>query len=683
MFRPYVRRSLAQETKSLPHSSTLYRNPPIANLMLHDSEAEQAYLDRSGMVSAPLMFQRHLNNNQPRVALQTDGLAMAKRNHLEASTALGFGLDPTKVGEPVVAGAQAGPQVAVSQTAGDSASKRSLKRIKTHANALRQQALIPLINRCLDFLRQDNYAKSTELALEVLDKDERNGLGWYLLAISKEKTGDLVNALKCYESAFQLLDDPEMVASDLGRLAYRMNMKEIAEQLFRLCLAKDPTSNEVANNLACILRDGQRYDEAVDVLKSALHVHREDPLLWNTLGTVLSEQGEVASSKLFYEEALRNDPTFAKARYNLGNAHHILGDLDAALEACDEAMTGKISLDEQAMMRMSRSTMLMCLGKVGEGWDEYEVRLDANFADVLHFYIDRPKWTPEMDVRGKSILVIGEQGLGDEVLFGNLLPDLIEDIGPTGKLTLAVEERLVGLFQQSFPSIEVGAHLTFRYEHRVVRAANFVEDPSTIDAWAPLASLLRKYRRSVDAFPKKRNFLTADPERIAYWTDQLKSAPPGPKVGILWKSLRMDGSRLRSFSPFEQWRSVLETPGITFVNMQYGETEAEIAQAKAEYGIDIWQPPGINLKDDLADVGALACALDLTLGFSNATTNIAAACGAPVWIISIPGTWTRLGTDSLPWYPHVRVFTPDAFRDWQPVMEKISTALTQTFVSPA
>lgn len=143
----------------------------------------------------------------------------------------------------------------------------------------------------------------------------------------------------------------------------------------------------------------------------------------------------------------------------------------------------------------------------------------------------------------------------------------------------------------------------------------------------------------------------------------------------------MDGSRLRSFSPFKQWRSVLETPGITFVNMQYGETQAEIAQAKADYGIDIWQPPGINLKDDLADVGALACALDLTLGFSNATTNIAAACGAPVWIISIPGAWTRLGTDALPWYPQVRVFSPAAFRDWQPVMEKISYALTETFIS--
>jgi tetratricopeptide (TPR) repeat protein len=627
------------------------------------------------------MFQRHLKFDQPKMALQTDGPAMAKRNQLHASTAFGLRLDPAKMGEQIVTSARAAPQVAASQTAGDSASKRSLKRIKSHADTLRHQSLIPLINRSLDFLKRDNYAKSTELALEVLDKDERNGLAWYLLAISKEKTGDLISALKCYESAFQLLDDPEMVASDLGRLAYRMNMKQIAEQLFRLCLVKDPTSNEIANNLACILRDAQRYDEAVDVLKSSLNVHPEDPLLWNTLGTVLSEQGEVASSKLFYEEALRSDPNFAKARYNLGNAHHILGDLDAALEACNAAMTGKISLDEHAMMQVSHSTMLMCLGKVGEGWDAYEARFDPNFADVLHFFIDRPKWTPEMDVRGKSILVIGEQGLGDEVLFGNLIPDLLKDIGPNGKLSLAVEERLVDLFQQSFPSIEVGAHVTFGYDHRVVRAANFVEDPLSIDAWAPLASLLRRYRRSINDFPQNKNFLTADPDRVAYWTDQLKSAPLGFKVGILWKSLRMDGSRLRSFSPFEQWRSVLETPGITFVNMQYGETEAEIAQAKADYGIDIWQPPGINLKDDLADVGALACALDLTLGFSNATTNIAAACGAPVWIISIPGAWTRLGTDSLPWYPQVRVFTPDAFRDWQPVMEKISDALTETLVS--
>jgi spore coat polysaccharide biosynthesis protein SpsF len=67
------------------------------------------------------------------------------------------------------------------------------------------------------------------------------------------------------------------------------------------------------------------------------------------------------------------------------------------------------------------------------------------------------------------------------------------------------------------------------------------------------------------------------------------------------------------------WRPVLEAPGVTFVNLQYGDCDEEIALAKAEFGVDIWQPPGIDLKQDLDDVAALCCAMDLIVGFSNAT----------------------------------------------------------------
>jgi len=83
------------------------------------------------------------------------------------------------------------------------------------------------------------------------------------------------------------------------------------------------------------------------------------------------------------------------------------------------------------------------------------------------------------------------------------------------------------------------------------------------------------------------------------------------------------------------------------------------------------------LVDDLDEVAALSCALDLTLGFLNATSNIAAACGAPTWIISVPGAWTRLGSDRLPWYPQARVLTPVRFADWSPVMSEVAGALAQ------
>ncbi len=76
-------------------------------------------------------------------------------------------------------------------------------------------------------------------------------------------------------------------------------------------------------------------------------------------------------------------------------------------------------------------------------------------------------------------------------------------------------------------------------------------------------------------------------------------------------------------------------------------------------------------------MAALCGALDLVIGFSNATLNIAAACGAPTWLITAPAAWTRLGTDRYPWYPQVRSFVPPAFGDWAPVMAEVADELAK------
>ncbi len=116
-------------------------------------------------------------------------------------------------------------------------------------------------------------------------------------------------------------------------------------------------------------------------------------------------------------------------------------------------------------------------------------------------------------------------------------------------------------------------------------------------------------------------------------------------------------------------------PGAVFVNLQYGDCAEEIEAARREFGVEIWQPPGIDLKQDLDDVAALSCALDLVIGFSNATLNIAAACGAPTFLVALSGAWTRLGLKTeYAWYPQVRVFEPPSFADWPAVMDQLGRA---------
>ncbi len=559
---------------------------------------------------------------------------------------------------------------------GEAGSSETLARLNGAISGVKAMAVAPMLQKAVDAIRAEDAKGGCEWALKALALDERSGFGWYLLGIALERAGDFANSIQAYESALKLLPDHAEVANDLGRLAFRLGMSSQAEQLFRHFLARFPDHPEGVNNLACALRDQGRTEDAIAMLRPAIMKSPEVPALWNTMGTIVADQGDFTNAITFLTEALRLDPNFPKARYNLGNAKLLTGDTDGALADCETAMKTVLPEDERQMMRLSRSTILLCQGRLGDGWDEYEARRHPQFKDRTEFLIDRPAWEPGVDLAGKRLLVVGEQGLGDEVLFGNLLADVVDKLGPDGTLYLAVERRLVPLFQRSLPTAKVGAHATYDLGGRFGRTAGFLDDLSEIDLWTPLGSLLREFRRSVAAFPARDAYLNPDPQRVAHWRKALESAPAGAKVGLLWKSAVGKDSRHRYFSPFATWRPVLAQPGVTFVNLQYGDCAAELEAAKRDFGVEIWNPPGIDLKQDLDDVAALSCALDLIVGFSNATLNIAGACGVPAFLISTHGAWPRVGeTERYPWYPKTRVFLPPEYGAWSAVMDEVAGAL--------
>jgi tetratricopeptide (TPR) repeat protein len=560
--------------------------------------------------------------------------------------------------------------------AGQAGSPDAMRRLTAALAELKSISVQPMLEKAVAALRAEDHRTAAEWATQALKHDERCGMGWYCLAIAQERAGDFKTSLQCYEAALELAPDHDEIAANLARLAYRMGMKDIAEQLLVGYLAKQPGAIEAANNLACIQRDRHRYGEAIETLRPVIEANPHNPMLWNTLGTILTDQGDFEAALPFFDEALRLDQAFVKARYNRSTATLQLGDPDAALIDCEAALTGHMAEHERAMMNLARSTMLIARGQLEEGWPAYEARLSPHYPETTHFLIDRPRFKPGDRLEGRTLLLVGEQGLGDEVLFANLLPEAIEAVGPQGRLVLAVEKRLVPLFERAYPQIEVGPHATYDVEARTVRVTPFVGDMERIDLWAPIASLLPRLRPTVESFPSRPAYLAADPARVAHWKRVLETeAPAGLKVGILWKSLKLDGARLRYFSPFDAWKPVLGTPGVTFVDLQYGDTKAETDYAREQFGVALWRPPGLDLKNDLDEVAAIACALDLVLGPANATSNIAAACGAAVWLISTPGAWPKLGADRYPWYPTMRVFTPPGSRRWDAVMDEIAGEL--------
>lgn len=571
------------------------------------------------------------------------------------------------------------PALVARGTAGDSASADALRRLSRNlaggGTRKTQKRLMELLKAAVAAIRLSDFDGGANRALEALRIDETSGLAWHVLAICQEKSGRFVEALQAYEAALALLPEDPAIAHDLSRLAQRLGHLEIAEKLLQKFLAAEPGHVDGTNNLACVLREQNRYDEAVDLLRGMIQVEPTSALLWNTLGTVLSDQGRMAESLPFFEEALRLNPDLAKARYNRANARQPLGDLAGALEDFDAGLKGAEPGYETAMMRMARAMTLMGMGRIPEGFHEYEVRLDPDMPDAMQVVTGSPRRTDEA-LAGRSVLIVGEQGLADEMVFGGCVGDVVEAVGPDGEVHVAVEPRLVTLFQRSFPRARVVGHRTVRVNGRLHRIIPEVDEgpegARPIDFWTPMATLLAEFRPTLDAFPDRAGYLAADPERVARWAAELKALGPGLKIGLHWKSLILTGSRGRYFSSFDRWRPVLETPGAVMVNLQCGDVAADLAAAEAA-GVRIWTPP-FDLKDDLEDLAAMSCALDLVVGPGIAGTNIAAAVGAKVWMLTAPDDWHLLNTDRYPFYPRTRVFRR-AFDGWPACIAEVRAAL--------
>ncbi len=562
--------------------------------------------------------------------------------------------------------------------AGDAGSLEKLTDLSRQISSLRAtQAALPHLKRGVALSQAGKFDLAAKAARTAVKLDPKLLIGWHLLGIALEKIDDWPGALECYEKGLQLDPDNPPIANDLGRLAMRMDMLPQAEILFRHYLAHFPNSPESANNLGCVLRTQMRFQDAIDVLKPALQQHPKKALLWITLGTVVGDMGDVDSAAAFYSEAIRLEPKNAKARYNLGGIHYARGEFDQAVELTETALKDAETESDRTMMRFALALALVSRGDLAQGWDHYRARLESSYHEPIHFLANRPRWEPGADIAGRHLLLIGEQGLGDEIMFAGMIPDVLKELGPGGRLTVAVTDRLRPLFQRSFPEVSFGLHKTIKHRGHNVRSAPTVEDWADIDAWAPMAEPLRQFRLTHDDFPERpEGFMKPDPARVEHWRGILADLP-GPKVGLLWTSLVINTHRQRYLGAFEQWEPLLRTPGATFVNLQYGDRSAELEMVREHFGVEIFQPPGINLKDDLDDVAALCCAMDLVIGISNATFNIAASCGVPSWLITARKAWTQLGTDHYPWYSQVKVFEAGDFNDWSGVMTRLSGELTE------
>jgi Flp pilus assembly protein TadD len=466
------------------------------------------------------------------------------------------------------------------------------------------------------------------------------------LGAAKKAAGKPDEAMKSYRTAIRLKPDFVDALSNLGELLMWQGRTEEATVPLRRALLLNPGHVMALNNLGTALFRLERFDEAVAVLERAVSLRPDFATALTNLGNVQRAMGRADLAADAHAQALALAPDEPHHHLNYGNSLRELDDLDGATAAFRRAIA--LAPDLEAAHNNLGGALLMT-ERWTEGWSEFEWRWRLGDNPALRSRHRLPLWQGD-DLSGRHVLLWGEQGIGDVVLFTSMLQDFLA----TGaRVSLEVEPRLIPLLNRSFPQIAC-----FAWD-KVPADAQF-------DCQANIGRLGLFLRSSADSFAGARPYLVPDPARVAAFKARYAALGSGPTIGLSWRSTsqayRRKSIQLEDFAPL-----FAAFPGATFVSLQYGETTEDIARAEQICGVHVHRDDSFDNWTDLDGLTAQIAALDMVVTVSNLNAHLAGATGTPAHVLVTQNTlwyWPHQ-KPTTPWYPSLRLtrITRHAARD--------------------
>jgi tetratricopeptide (TPR) repeat protein len=479
-------------------------------------------------------------------------------------------------------------------------------------------------------------------------------------------------AIGAFEQALSERPDDVRVLFALANTARVLGLPKPAEAFFRRVLALEPARLEALVNLANLLRAQGNFAAAKCVIEPALSQHRDAAELWVTLGSIHREMGDRERARALYREALSRRPDCAPALGNLADLLADDGEIAEAMALYDRAVVGE---PKNAQLRLNRAVLHLLRGELRDGWRDYAARLKVpGKAPVCDHGL---KTWNGAGLKRTRLLVTTEQGVGDQIMFASMIPELAARVREDGgAVILECDPRLVPLFARSFPSV------TVRPAHMETKAGvttahyGWLNQAGGANAAIEMGSLPRLMRSAIGQFPNPNAFLIADADETARWRDVFAQGGPGPHIGICWRSGKTGGLRSLQFAPLGAWAEFIRLLPGTIVSVQYDATPEEIAELSARSGREIFVPPSLDQKHELDRACAMLSALDHVVSAPTAVSWLAAGAGIPTSKVLYDTSWTSFATTYEPFAPSCACIMPKSRGDWRDVFAQVAARLT-------
>ncbi|HET9652569.1 MAG TPA: tetratricopeptide repeat-containing glycosyltransferase family protein [Usitatibacter sp.] len=431
---------------------------------------------------------------------------------------------------------------------------------------------------------------------------------------------------------------------------FAANRLDEAQAIGHAIAAANPGVFHAHHLLAAIAARHGRWDECIAAATRALVIEPRNAEVLANRGAALRMLGRIDEALADYDRALAAAPQSAEAHNNRGVALAALNRHDEAIASYTRALQLKPQYDRA---RFNRAMSRLVSGDFAEGWKDHESRWTGSEMHHGPRALAGRAWNGREDLRGKTLLLYAEQGLGDAIQFSRYA-------------TLAARRgaRVV---------LEVHAPLKPLLERieGVDRVVALGEALPAFDLHCALMSLPLAFGTTLESIPREVPYLSAPTEHAAKWRERLRDRE-GLRVGLAWsgsRTLRNDANRSIALARL----APLVRPGRAFVSVQRDIRESD-REALRDLGIASFD----RELADFRDTAGLIDALDVVVSVDTAAAHLAGAMAKPVWLLlpCAPDWRWMLGREDSPWYPTARLFRQASAGDWETVVERVDRALS-------
>ena len=498
----------------------------------------------------------------------------------------------------------------------------------------------------LMFMRGD-----TDTALQAFMKavqlDPMIPGGWLNIGNVYYANREYRKAAVYYRRAILLKPDYAKAFVNMANTLVMLGVHRSAVPFYERAIKIEPDVAAAHHNKANCLTYLKQFAGAESALNRALELSPDDKTILNTLGNLRVTQGFEYAAAAAYRTALMMDPRYAPVYTNLANIYTNLGrQKDATLNY----ERGLVIDPKNPGVRYNLALAYLRAGNYRLGWRAYESRWKFHELSTKQRGFKQPQWAGE-DLRGRTILIHAEQGMGDTFQFSRYVPYVARRGG------VCYFEVQHGL-QRIMASLDGVKKICTRG----IQLPDF-------DLHCPLLSMPAIFKTELDTVPQNIPYLRA-------WDWEVREArkqwpQSGFRVGINWAGnpkYKKDKERSFSLSEF----APLDIDGVTLFSLQKGQATAQIEKYKDRLTVI----DASARARDFAETAALIETMDLIITSDSSPAHLAGAMGKEVWLLlAYLPDWRWMNGPTTPWYPNMKIFRQTAPGDWRGVMDRVRSAL--------